>query len=441
MRIYDVIAKKRDGQELSKEEIHFFISAYVKGDVADYQMSAFLMAVFLRGLGDEELAALTWEMAQSGTMIDLSSIQGMKVDKHSTGGVGDKTTFIIAPLVAACGGKVAKMSGRGLGHTGGTIDKMESIPGMRSTLSDEVFCDIVNRVGFSIMGQSQTLAPADQKMYALRDVTGTVESIPLIASSVMSKKLAAGSDAIVLDVKVGSGAFMKTLDEAVLLGQKMVSIGAYHGKEMIAFITDMDRPLGMTIGNALEIREVVDTLRGKGPADLTEESIMLASTMLHLCRKGTMEECTTLVTQALYDGRGLERFRAMIEAQGGQGRIVDDVSLLPIGTHSTELRASRRGFITRMNAQECGVASLLLGAGRVHKDDAIDYGAGIVMHKKTGDAVDVGDILATFYTNRKHTLEEAVNRYEQAILITEERPSIRPSILARISSGGVEYYV
>lgn len=440
MRMYDLIAKKRDGKELTKEEISFIIDGYVKEEISDYQMSAFLMAVFLKGMNDRELADLTMCMAKSGQMVDLSPIKGIKVDKHSTGGVGDKTTFILGPIVAACGGKVAKMSGRGLGHTGGTVDKMESIPNMKSSLSQEEFFKIVNDIGVSVIGQSGELAPADKKIYALRDVTATVDSIPLIASSIMSKKLASGSDAIVLDVKTGSGAFMKTVPQAIRLAEKMVAIGTNNGRKMVAMITDMDRPLGRTIGNALEMQEVVETLKGHGPADLVHECVELSANMLFLCDKGTMDECRAMAKEVIANGKALEVFRKMVIAQGGDDRFIDDFSILGQAKFQQDILAKSSGYIHHMNAEQCGIASVVLGAGREKKDDPIDFAAGIVMHKKTGDAVTKGEVIATLYTDRQQTLAPAAKMYEDAIEIAPEEPVIRPSILARVTKDGVEVF-
>lgn len=437
MRMYDLIVKKREQGELSSDEIHFMIEGYVLGTIPDYQMSAMLMAIFLRGMTDQETAALTLAMAHSGKMIDLSPIKGVKVDKHSTGGVGDKTTFIVGPVVAACGGKVAKMSGRGLGHTGGTVDKMESIPGIRSSLEEKDFFRIVNEVGVSVIGQSDELAPADKKLYALRDVTGTVESIPLIASSIMSKKLAAGSDAILLDVKVGSGAFMKTLDEAILLAEKMVAIGEYNGRRTTALITDMDRPLGQAIGNSLEIREVIAALQGKGPADLTAEGAEIAGHMLYLCGLGSLEECRQKALTSIRDGSGLARLQAMIEAQGGDGRVIEEPNRLGQAQYEHRLLADQEGYLTHMDAEKCGLAAVLLGAGRAVKDEKIDLTAGIIMKKKTGDQVQRGDVLAVFYTDREKTLPEAEALYRSALTFGAEAPPAEPLVYAQVTKSGV----
>nr|WP_288157851.1 pyrimidine-nucleoside phosphorylase [uncultured Veillonella sp.] len=427
--MYDVILKKRQGIELTDSELQWLIHGYVAGDIPDYQMSAFLMAVIFKGMTPKELGAFTMAMAHSGDMVDLSAIKGIKVDKHSTGGVGDKTTLVIASLVAACGGVVAKMSGRGLGHTGGTIDKMESIPGLRTELSEEEFRNQVNNIGVAVIGQSSNIAPADKKIYALRDVTATVDSIPLIASSIMSKKLASGADAILLDVKVGSGAFMKTIDDARLLAQAMVDIGNANGRIVKAVITDMDRPLGQAIGNALEIAEVIQTLKGRGPQDLTHECLVMATHLLVMSEKGDYDNCYSMVQTALQNGAGLAKLRELIVAQGGKGQVVDDTSLLGSARFTYDIRASKAGYIAHMNTEDCGIASVMLGAGRIVKDGPIDMTAGIVMHKKTGDAVVAGDVLATLYANDESLFEEAEKAYVQALTIGTEASTIGETIL------------
>lgn len=429
MRMYDVILKKRQGIELTDSELQWLIHGYVAGDIPDYQMSAFLMAVIFKGMTPKELGAFTMAMAHSGDMVDLSAIKGIKVDKHSTGGVGDKTTLVIASLVAACGGVVAKMSGRGLGHTGGTIDKMESIPGLRTELSEEEFRNQVNNIGVAVIGQSSNIAPADKKIYALRDVTATVDSIPLIASSIMSKKLASGADAILLDVKVGSGAFMKTIDDARLLAQAMVDIGNANGRIVKAVITDMDRPLGQAIGNALEIAEVIQTLKGRGPQDLTHECLVMATHLLVMSEKGDYDNCYSMVQTALQNGAGLAKLRELIVAQGGKGQVVDDTSLLGSARFTYDIRASKAGYIAHMNTEDCGIASVMLGAGRIVKDGPIDMTAGIVMHKKTGDAVVTADVLATLYANDESLFEEAEKAYVQALTIGTEASTIGETIL------------
>ena len=429
MRMYDIILKKRANLPLSDKEIRFVIDGYVRGDIPDYQVSALLMTIVFNGMSARELGTLTLAMAQSGNMVDLSSIDGITVDKHSTGGVGDKTTLIIAPLVAACGGKVAKMSGRGLGHTGGTIDKMESIPNLKVSLEQDDFIDQVNKIGLAVIGQSEGLAPADKKLYALRDVTGTVDSIPLIASSVMSKKLASGAQAILLDVKVGSGAFMKNIEDARELAKAMVDIGKENGRSVKAILTDMDRPLGYAIGNALEIREVIDTLKGNGPEDLSHECVIMAAHMLVLSHICDYETALNRVQQALDSGTALERLRLMIEAQGGDSRVIDDESVLEIGKFTYDITSTQDGYITHMNTEQCGIASVMLGAGRTVKDGPIDYSAGIVMHKKTGDSVTVGESIATLYASDESLLNNAAQTYLEAITIGNTAPKVVDTIL------------
>lgn len=432
MRMYDVILKKRQGIELSDKEIQWLIHGYVEGNIPDYQMSAFLMAVMFKGMTTKELGTFTMAMAHSGDMVNLSAIKGIKVDKHSTGGVGDKTTLVIASLVAACGGVVAKMSGRGLGHTGGTIDKMESIPGLKTELSEEAFRNQVNNIGVAVIGQSSNIAPADKKIYALRDVTATVDSIPLIASSIMSKKLASGADAILLDVKVGSGAFMKSLDEAHTLAQTMVDIGRENKRIVKAVITDMDRPLGYAIGNALEIAEVIQTLRGHGPRDLTDECLVMAAYLLVMSEKGDYDTCYAKVQTALQSGAGLAKLRELIISQGGDGRVVDNISLLGQSQFTYDIKTSSAGYITHMDTEACGIASVMLGAGRTVKDGPIDMTAGIVMHKKTGDSIAEGDVIATLYADDESLFEGAAHTYVQALTIGLEKPVSRDTILAVI---------
>ena len=429
MRMYDIILKKRANLPLTDEEIRFVIDGYVKGEIPDYQVSALLMTIVFNGMNARELGTLTLAMAQSGNMVDLSNIDGITVDKHSTGGVGDKTTLIIAPLVAACGGKVAKMSGRGLGHTGGTIDKMESIPNLKVSLEKDAFINQVNKIGLAVIGQSEGLAPADKKLYALRDVTGTVDSIPLIASSVMSKKLASGAQAILLDVKVGSGAFMKNIEDARELAKAMVDIGKENGRSVKAILTDMDRPLGHAIGNALEIREVIDTLKGHGPEDLTHECIIMAAHMLVLSHMCDYETALNRVQQALDSGVALERLRLMVDAQGGDSRVIDDESILTIGQFTYDVIAPQDGYITHMNREQCGIASVMLGAGRTVKDGPIDYSAGIVMHKKTGDAVSMGERIATLYASDESLFTNAAQTYLAAITIGNTAPKVVDTIL------------
>ena len=430
MRMYDVILKKRQGIELSDKEIQWLIHGYVEGSIPDYQMSAFLMAIMFKGMTTKELGTFTMAMAHSGDMVDLSAIKGIKVDKHSTGGVGDKTTLVIASLVAACGGVVAKMSGRGLGHTGGTIDKMESIPGLKTELSEEAFRNQVNNIGVAVIGQSSNIAPADKKIYALRDVTATVDSIPLIASSIMSKKLASGADAILLDVKVGSGAFMKTLADAHVLAQTMVDIGRENKRIVKAVITDMDRPLGSAIGNTLEIAEVIRTLKGHGPQDLTHECLVMTAHLLVMSEKGDYNACYDMAKSALYNGAGLAKLKELIVAQDGNGAVVDDISLLGQARFTYDIKASKSGYISHMNTEACGMASVMLGAGRTVKDGPIDMTAGIVMHKKTGDVIAEGDVIATLYADDESLFEGAAHAYVQALTIGLEQPVSRDTILA-----------
>ncbi len=440
MRMYDLITKKKHGGELSDAEITAMIGGYVNGEIPDYQMAAMLMAIWFRGMTDHEIIEMTKVMAHSGDMIDLSAIPGKKVDKHSTGGVGDKTTLIVAPIVAACGGKVAKMSGRGLGHTGGTIDKLESIPGYRTVLSREEFFDTVNRCGVSVIGQSGNLAPADKKLYALRDVTATVDCIPLIASSIMSKKLASGADCIVLDVKTGSGAFMKTLDDSIKLAQTMVAIGEGAGRRTVALITDMDTPLGYGIGNSIEVIESTEVLKGRGPADLREVSLQLAANMLYLIGKGMPEQCRKAAETAIEDGSAFDTFCQMVRAQGGDDNVLRDTSTFAEAPYHIDVKADADGFVTKMNAEAIGETSVVLGAGRETKDSPIDLTAGLILHKKYGDAVKTGDSLATLYTSKRDVLADAEKLYRQAVVIGAEKPAPEPLIYARVEKDRVERY-
>lgn len=439
MRIYDIICKKRDNKELSKEEISYMINEYSKGNIPDYQMSAMLMAIYFNGMNDEELAIMTDEMAKSGDIVDLSSIEGIKVDKHSTGGVGDKTTLIIAPIVAYYGVKVAKMSGRGLGHTGGTVDKMEAIPNLRTNFTQEEFFDIVNKVGVSVVGQSGNLAPADKKLYALRDVTGTVESIPLIAASIMSKKLAAGSDCILLDVKTGSGAFMKSLDDSIKLAEKMVAIGENCNKRTLALITDMDIPLGKNIGNALEIQEVVETLNGKGPKDLTEICIKLAGNMLYLANKGSIEECENMAKEAIENGYAVDKLIEMIQMQGGDIEYIKNPEKFGKCKYIVDvcLEEDMEGYVYSMDTEGLGIASTMLGAGRETKEDEIDYLAGIVLNKKVGDTVKKGDVLCTIHTNDEKKIQSVKEKIQKSICIEKNKPKLKPLVLARVEKDNI----
>lgn len=400
VRMVDVIQKKRNGEVLSKEEIDLFVDGYTNGTIPDYQASAFLMAVYFKGMNAREQADLTMAMVASGEQIDLSAIAGVKVDKHSTGGVGDTTTLILVPLVAACGVPVAKMSGRGLGHTGGTLDKLEAIEGFHIELTKEQFVQQVNDLKLAVMGQSGNLTPADQLIYALRDVTATVDSIPLIASSIMSKKIAAGADAIVLDVKSGDGAFMKTMEDAKALAKAMVAIGHEVGRKTMAVLSDMSQPLGNAIGNALEVKEAIETLQGKGPKDLTELCLVLGSQMVVLGGKAeTLSEAEEMLKEVMKNGSALRLFGELIEAQGGNAKVIDDVSLLPVAKFEMAVKAQRSGYITKIEADELGVAAMLLGAGRATKEDAIDLAVGITLHKKVGDYVEQGEALATIHAN------------------------------------------
>jgi pyrimidine-nucleoside phosphorylase len=439
MRAVDIIRRKRDGGELTAQEIAFLIEGYCRGDVPDYQMSAFAMAVLFRGMTAEETAELTLAMARSGSQLDLSGIPGIKVDKHSTGGVGDKTTLIVAPLAAAAGVPVAKMSGRGLGHTGGTIDKLESIPGFRTELAPEAFFRQVREIGLAVAGQSGDLAPADKKLYALRDVTATVESVPLIASSVMSKKIASGADAIVLDVKTGGGAFMKTQEDAERLAEAMVAIGRLVGRETAAVISDMDQPLGRAIGNALEVREAIAALRGEGPEDLTSLCLTLAAHMAVLGGKaGSVGEARALLERKLASGEALEKFRLFVAAQGGDPAVVDDPDRLPGAPLRIAVKAEREGYVRRIDAEKLGLAAMLLGAGRAVKDAPIDHSVGAVLARKLGDRVGAGEPLAELHAAREGPAEgEALRLAAEAFEIGDEPPSMRPLILSVVTADGI----
>ena len=438
MRMYDLILKKREGQALTDEEIAFLISGYTAGEIPDYQMSAMLMAIYFKGLSQHETGVLTHCMAHSGDMVDLSSIPGIKVDKHSTGGVGDKTTMIVAPIVASCGVPVAKMSGRGLGHTGGTVDKLESIPGLRTDIEPQRFLEIVKETGIAVVGQSGNLAPADKKLYALRDVTATVDSIPLIAASIMSKKIAAGADCILLDVKTGSGAFMKTEEEAIQLAQTMVSIGEHVGRKTVALITDMDRPLGRAIGNALEVQEALETLSGQGPEDLTQVCLQLAANMLYLAEKGDMEECLKLAQEAVHSGKAKEKFAQMVSAQGGDPSVIFHPERLAQAPYSQVVTAPIDGYLTHMDTQQCGIASVLLGAGRETKEAPIDFSAGIILKRTIGQWVNQGEPIAVLYSSRPESFEGAQSLLLQSMTIDDQPPAPERLIYARVSSYGVE---
>ena len=423
MRMVDIIAKKRDGGVLSEQEIRFLIEGYTNGEIPDYQMSAWAMAVLFRGMTAEETAILTDAMMRSGDTVDLSCFGGLSVDKHSTGGVGDKTTLIVAPSVAALGGKVAKMSGRGLGHTGGTVDKLEAVPGFRTTLTPEEFRSQVENIGVAVIGQSGNLTPADKKLYALRDVTATVDSLPLIASSIMSKKLAAGSQSIVLDVKCGSGAFRKTEADGRALAQAMVDIGKACGRSVAALITNMDIPLGTHVGNALEVKEAVEVLSGK-EGDLRTICTELAANMLTLCHGWDLEDARVRVLDAIDSGKALDTMKRWLKAQGGD----PDFNKLPKAAVVVPVKAERSGWITHMDAAKVGIGSSLLGAGRMKKDDPIDYAAGIVLEKKTGDHVEAGDVLAWLHTNDESRLPGAEAMLLEALTWGETKPEQQPLI-------------
>lgn len=420
MRMYDIIEKKRDGHELNVEEIRFFIDGYTNGDIPDYQVSALLMSIYFQDMTERERATLTKAMVDSGDKIDLSGISGIKVDKHSTGGVGDTTTLVLAPLVASVGAPVAKMSGRGLGHTGGTIDKLESVPGFHTEISNQEFIDLVNQNKVSVIGQTGNLTPADKKLYSLRDVTATVNSIPLIASSIMSKKIAAGADAIVLDVKTGAGAFMKNLDDAKELAKAMVSIGNQVGRKTMAVISDMSQPLGYAIGNALEVKEAIETLQGKGPEDLTELCLVLGSKMVLLAEKATsLEEARKKLEENLSNGAALEQFKVFLASQGGDTSVVDNPELLPKASKVIDVPAGKSGTIQTLIADNIGTAAMMLGAGRATKESEIDLSAGILLHKKVGDAVQKGEPLLTLHTNID-SVDAVLDLIENSIVITEE---------------------
>lgn len=443
MNVVELIRKKREGSALTEEEFRYLISGYVEGIVPDYQMSAFLMACFFRGLSDVEMLTLTKLMMYSGAVVDLSDIPGVKVDKHSTGGVGDKVSLILAPIVASCGVPVPMISGRGLGHTGGTLDKLESIPGFRTNLSIAEYKSVITKIGVVMIGQTKDIAPADKKMYALRDVTATVESIPLIASSIMSKKLAEGIDALVLDVKTGRGAFMQSYEKSVELAQTMVKIGTQFNKQTIGFITDMNEPLGTTIGNWLEVVESVECLRGtRGnndlSSDLMEITHTLAGAMLMLGKKaGTIEEGIELSRQSISSGRAYQKFLQLVVAQGGDATAIENLEKYPLPRHTVEVRTMKEGYISDLDALELGFTAIMLGAGREKIDDPIDHKAGIVLKKKVGDRVEIGDTLAVLMTDRSEVLEPARRRILESYTIAPREPQRKKLILSFVDAAGV----
>ena len=441
MRIYDIIRKKRDNHELSKAEIEFFVDKYSKGEIPDYQASALLMAIYLNKMNKEETVYLTEAMMNSGDVIDLSEIDGIKVDKHSTGGVGDKTTIALAPLVAACGAPVAKMSGRGLGHTGGTLDKLEAIPGFSIEMEAKKFIDSVNKHKIAVCGQTATIAVADKKMYALRDVTATVDNISLIAASIMCKKLASGANAILLDVKTGDGAFMKTLDDSFELAKAMVDIGNGMNRETIGMITDMDEPLGFAVGNSLEVIEAIETLKGNGPKDFVNLCETLGAYMLVLAKTvDTFEEGVEKIREAISSGSALEKLKVFIENQGGDKRVVDDYSLLPQANIVVPIKAHRSGYISRIEAEEVGVSAMILGAGRETKDDELDLAAGIILNNKVGDYVNEGDILATMYLNKEEKFESAKERFIGAYSIVDEKVEPKKLVYGVVTKDGIKKF-
>lgn len=433
MRMIDIIEKKRDGYELTTEEIQFFIKGYTDGTIPDYQASALLMAIYFQGMNHRERKDLTMAMVHSGDQVDLSKIEGIKVDKHSTGGVGDTTTLVLGPLVASVGVPVAKMSGRGLGHTGGTIDKLESFPGFHVELTKDEFIQLVNEQKIAVVGQSGNLTPADKKLYALRDVTGTVNSIPLIASSIMSKKIAAGADCIVLDVKVGSGAFMKNVADAKELAETMVEIGNSVGRKTMAVISDMDQPLGFAIGNALEVKEAIATLKGTGPQDLTELCLTLGSQMVYLAKKAeSVDEARQMLISAIQSGKALEKMKSFITSQGGDVAYIDDPEKLPQAKYKIELPAKASGWIEKMVADKIGLAAMKLGAGRETKESKIDLAVGIVLNKKVGDPIEQGESILTIYSNSEN-IEEVKNLLYHSIKISHAKISPPPLIHEIIS--------
>lgn len=434
MRMYDLIEKKKQGRSLTGQELDWMIAGFTEGAIPDYQMAAFLMAVCFQGMNKQETTAMTLAMARSGEIADLSAIPGIKVDKHSTGGVGDKTSLILGPIAAACGVKIAKMSGRGLGHTGGTVDKLESIPGLRTDIPRQEFFRIVQEVGLSIIGQSGNLCPADKKLYALRDVTATVESLPLIASSIMSKKIAAGADAILLDVKMGSGAFMKTLEDSRALAREMVRIGSQVGRRTVALITDMDMPLGSRIGNALEVQEAVEVLSGKGDRRLRALCLELSANMIYLGGHAPdMPKARAKAVEAVRSGRALEKLRRMVEAQGGDPSYITNPEKFTISPACVEIAAPQTGYITRLDAEGCGLAAVELGAGRETKESLIDFGAGIVLLKNKGDRVEQGQPIARLYAQSEAQCRRGAERFLQALEVGQTEPQTGPMLVERVA--------
>lgn len=435
MRMYDIIENKKVGKALTHEEIRFFVDGVTHGTIPDYQTSALLMAIYFQGMTDNETRDLTLAMAESGDMLDLSKIEGIIVDKHSTGGVGDKTSLVLAPMVAACGVPVAKMSGRGLGHTGGTIDKLESFEGFNTVISEDEFIDNVNKIKMAIVGQTANLAPADKKLYALRDVTATVNIVSLIASSIMSKKIASGANGIVLDVKMGSGAFMKTVEDAKILANEMVSIGNGLGRETIAVISDMDQPLGFAIGNALEVKEAIASLKGEGPKDLMELCYVLGAQMLVIAKKASdTDEARKMLEDVIASGSALEVFKTFIVAQGGQLEQVMDVSLLPQALHVEAVCSKQEGYVATINSEEIGLATMLLGGGRETKEDVIDLSVGYILNKKLGDYVAVGDTLAYVHYNDTEKMNRSIERFIEAYGFLDEPVKISPFIYGVVSA-------
>ncbi len=441
MRMVDLIHKKREGINLTTEEINYVIEGYSKNQIPDYQMSAFTMAIFFQVMNERETADLTMAMVKSGDQIDLSSIKGKKVDKHSTGGVGDTTTLVLGPLVATAGVPVAKMSGRGLGHTGGTIDKLESIEGFHVEISNQEFINQVNEVNLAVIGQTANLTPADKKLYSLRDVTATVDSIPLIASSIMSKKIAAGADGIVLDVKTGDGAFMKTPEKSFELAKAMVDIGTITSRNTVGVVSDMDQPLGFAVGNALEIKEAIDTLNGTGPKDLEELCLVLGSHMLVLGEKvKTIEDGYQILKEIIKSGEAIETFKEFVKAQGGNPDIIDNPDLLPKADSIVEVLSNKKGYINKIEAEEIGISAMLLGAGRETKESIIDLAVGLELRKKVGDYVEIGDSIATLHVNNDRNLEKVKRNVIEAYTISAIKPEKKKLIYGIVTKDGIKRY-